>query len=423
MNTQHSEKDEKSSQEDLSALNRLLYDMSWLIETEAKNRRAADEKFKLRKPYDCEEIPSIKYKYKFLPVLQSIDRELLRKSSSNGINQALDELLWIEDVLSACARTIDFNLDIRDFVKTLKRKFANKATSIRKPLKSRNVIKPEIISHCNSIMCELETNRVIKDTAYFENLAANQKKLARQDFSSAVSQKILTQNQREETEDEAEIFGVLDKPFAEDLIAVLKKGNAYGTELLDIMIRKAQARKNLEKLEEDREIEESAVAEINIYSVLLDADKLFQKERCLHFATYEYLKQYQEKRGGGSPRKYLKALFTVLMVEFYERHSKSSGMEILTDKSSPALRSASGEKLTEKVTCFEGPLTEMFVTFSKVSNFVETLTYTSASLGYYNQFLEQRRRSNHQLNVTKSLQQSTAAKDFQDIIYYLNSIR
>lgn len=346
----HNSQRESPSKKDTSAVSRLVDDLGLLILEPSYDRYYADKEFERGMLMTCGEPPSVQNLKRFIPVLQKAVPEMVADSDLLFCySEKLHNLEWIEDVVCALHRTLDFDFGIRDLIKTLKRKFEG-SDAIRLPLRANSIISPDVISHCRAVLSMIREFKI----------------------------------------DENEL-----DPWSQEAI-------------------------------------DAALADVNIYSVLLDAEELLRTKGVLHFATYEYLLHYQSNRGSGRPRKYVKVMFSVLIAEFYEKPPTYSQPALINDLSEGRdFDCAERKVIEERKPYFDSPLARIITAFSTVSNSMDPIRHDEEELSYYRDFLQNRHMKRKLLkaaggkllNVTEELKKSSRAVDFQKVIFFLDSIK
>ncbi len=326
---------------DQSAGHRLLQDFGLLILEPSFSRYFADKDFERGILMTDGRPPSEIHLRKFEPLLPfAVEKLDPRYHPFTRYIDELTDLEWIEDVLSAFQRTLDFDLEIRDFVKSLKRKFEG-SNAIHVRLNSKRILSEEVISNCRTIL------------------------------------------------------GMIDEFSVEDV----EEMNPFSQEYHDAVL-----------------------ADVNIYSVLLDAEKWHREQGVLHFTTLHYLENYQSVRGN-RPRKYLKVMFCVLIAEFYEKLASPNTSAHIDDLSEGHQKDSIGRIIVPRKPYFDSPVARLIVEFSKISEFVDEVGHDSDELSYYRDFLQHRSSKENFPNITKLIKSSATGADLLEIISLLDSIK
>lgn len=327
-------KESKKGSKDQSAVSRLVYDIGLLIMEPSYERYLADQEYVRGKKLNGRDIPTESNLKRYLPILPLIDLPIGSvKNPASAYCEELGRLEWIDDVLSAINRTLDFDLSIRDFMKTLKRKFDGESI-LRAKLNSKQILPPHVIDQCKAVQSMIREFPIEDETGF------------------------------------------------------------------DI---------------------DAGMSDVNIFSILLDAQRLFQNEGIVHSGTYCWLKEYQKDRGGGRPRIYTKPLFTVLMVEFCEEFCPNPRAFTIHDFSSDTYDASDANN--KRKPKFDSTFARILIEFSKISDQMKLLDDESDDLLHHRDFLHHRKEQKKFPNITKLIQSSTNARDFQKIISLLDSIK
>ncbi|MBL4805801.1 MAG: hypothetical protein JKY31_00750 [Rhodobacteraceae bacterium] len=319
---------------DTSSVSRLVYDFGALILEPSYTRYQQDQMYMKKRRSLTADDASTKNLKRFRPLLNltGLFADSLEQAMSISSDE-LQELSYIDDVLSALSRTIDVDLDVKKFFNTLNRKFKD-SNLLYAPLNSKRILSEQTLKNCNSIQSMLRE---------FPNV--------------------------------------------------------------------------------DEDDPASVMFDINIYQVLIDAEKYFRERGIVHSATYEYLKSYQERKGAGRPRLYIKIMLVVMLAEFFEKYSPLNAKAVIHDFSTDTDKDINGKILRYRKPAYDSAFAKLLVEFSQISNFVDQISHETHELDQYRRYLRNRADSQDRMNVTQCIRKSDLAVDFQNIIFYLDSIK
>ena len=89
---------------------------------------------------------------------------------------------------------------------------------------------------------------------------------------------------------------------------------------------------------EDEDDIDGALWDVNIWTVILEADRLHREHGQVHSAFFNFLTEYQSRRGGGRPKSYLRTAMAVLLAECFVDYEKLDRKPQIHDKSTPVDR-------------------------------------------------------------------------------------
>ncbi|WP_037293249.1 hypothetical protein [Roseobacter sp. CCS2] len=133
-----------------------------------------------------------------------------------------------------------------------------------------------------------------------------------------------------------------------------------------------------------------ALWDVNIWTVILDADQLHREHGRVHSAFYNYLSQYQSQKGTGSPRVYLRTAMTVLLAEFFEEFDRKKRASQIHDKSKSADTDLNGRTIENRVSEYDSAFANLLIEFVQITQFLPVPNKSDNSLDHYRTILRLR---------------------------------
>lgn len=141
----------------------------------------------------------------------------------------------------------------------------------------------------------------------------------------------------------------------------------------------------------------------------------------VHFAFYEYLKAYQDRRGGGSPRIYRRAALAVLLAECFEDFGKLGRKAVIHDESIDADRGVRDHARFRQPE-YDSAFARFLVAFCDIIQFDEVPRHNDHSLDKYRQIL--RKRVDQRIpRITEQIRSSLKAPQVVEIIKTLDRVK
>jgi hypothetical protein len=161
--------------------------------------------------------------------------------------------------------------------------------------------------------------------------------------------------------------------------------------------------------------------DVNIWTILLEADELHRKTGMVHFAFFERLKSYQESRGGGSPRVYRKAALAVLLAECFEDFNRYGLKAQINDRSTDTDHGLPKKEGYRKPS-YTSTFADFLIKFCKIIEFDENLSGDNHSLDKYRKILRERIDQNIP-RISERLASSLNAQEVSEILGILDQVK
>jgi predicted ribosome quality control (RQC) complex YloA/Tae2 family protein len=162
--------------------------------------------------------------------------------------------------------------------------------------------------------------------------------------------------------------------------------------------------------------------DVNLWTILLEADELHRKTGMVHFAFFERLKSYQESRGGGSPRVYRKAALAVLLAECFEDFNQYGLKAQINDHSKDTDPMLPKPSERYRKPFYTSTFADFLIKFCEIIEFDEKLSRDDHSLDKYRQILRKRIDQNAP-RISERLASSLKAQEVSEILEILDQIK
>jgi hypothetical protein len=168
--------------------------------------------------------------------------------------------------------------------------------------------------------------------------------------------------------------------------------------------------------------------DVNIWSIILEADSRHRETGTVHSAFFEYLNQYQSLKGGGSPRAYKRKALTVLLAECFEdfdtEHRKpqiNHNLRAITKSdTSKDTRDSRPRRAPRKE--YYSDFADFLIKFCEVTQVVQPPSRQTDALSHYRTILRNRLRLQIP-RITERIHQHMKAPQVIEIIEILDHVK
>lgn len=156
--------------------------------------------------------------------------------------------------------------------------------------------------------------------------------------------------------------------------------------------------------------------DVNIWTVILDADRLHREQGRVHSAFLNYLNQYQDMKGGGSPRVYLRTALTVLLAECFEDFDQKKRRPRIYDRSEGADKDGYGNKIENRKAFYDSAFARFLVKFVSITNIIDPVPqHAGNSLDHFKTIADLRLTSATP-RLSSRLNQSLSGREVSEIV-------
>lgn len=163
--------------------------------------------------------------------------------------------------------------------------------------------------------------------------------------------------------------------------------------------------------------------DVNIWTVILDADRLHREQGRVHSAFVNYLNQYQDRKGSGSPRVYLRTALTVLLAECFEDFDQKKRRPRISDRSENADKDQYGNKNEGRKAYYDSAFARFLIKFVSITNIIDPVPqHAGNSLDHFKTIADLR-LTNATPRLSDRLNQSLKGREVSEIIEILDTLK
>lgn len=175
-------------------------------------------------------------------------------------------------------------------------------------------------------------------------------------------------------------------------------------------------------IERDDDSIEEAMWDINIWTVILDADRLHRETGRVHSAFLNYLADYQFSKGDGGPRSYLRTALTVLLAECFEDFDQKKRKPQIHDWSSGIDRNEYGIIRSNRVSNYDSGFADFLIEFLEITGIEAVPKKKDNSLDHYRK-IARIRASMALPRISGHLKSSMVGREVSEIIDILDRLK
>ncbi len=168
---------------------------------------------------------------------------------------------------------------------------------------------------------------------------------------------------------------------------------------------------------------EPALWDVNIWTAILDADRLHREQGRVHSAFANYIQQYQARKGDGRPRVYVRTALTVLLAECFEDFDQKKRRPRIYDRSEGADKDQYGRTLTHRKAKYDFAFAKFLVKFVEITDILDApVHHLDNSLDQFKTIADLRLRVETPC-LTKHLKTSLRGRQMSKIIDILEELK
>lgn len=168
--------------------------------------------------------------------------------------------------------------------------------------------------------------------------------------------------------------------------------------------------------------------DVNIWSIILEADLRHRQTGTVHSAFFEYLDQYQSLKGGGSPRIYSRSALTILLAECFEdfdaeqRKSQINHNLRSTKQSDASKITREGKPKRSPRKEYYSDFADFLIKFCEVTRVFQAPSRQTDALSHYRTILRNRLRLQIP-RITERIHQQMKAPQVIEILEILDQVK